>query len=117
MRHAFIIALALTVTIAGPAMAQPAANAGIAAQQGSQASALASGSAAHALAASGQVTLGASSVPLKASQGVAASAGAASGAAANASAQAASARPGAPLPVTDQTITIISPDQALKAKP
>lgn len=117
MRHTVIPGLILALGLAAPALAQPANNAGIAVQQGAQASGLASGSAAHALAASGQVTLGASSVPLKASQGVAASGAAASGAAANASAQAASARPGAPLPVTDQTVTIVPPDQALKAKP
>lgn len=110
-------ALFFTAATASAALAQPANNAAIAVQQGTQASGMASGSAAHSLAASGQVTLGASSVPLKASQGVAASAGAASGSAANASAQAASARPGAPLPVTDQTVTVIPPDQALKAKP
>ena len=55
MRHAFTSGLAIAVAIglATTALAQPAANAGIAVQQGSQASALASGSAAHSLAASG----------------------------------------------------------------
>lgn len=86
-------------------------NADVAVKQGVQASGLASGSAAHALAASGQAALGVSAVPLKASQGVAATAGAASGAAADASARAAAS---GPLPVTDQTISVIPPDQALK---
>ena len=99
---------------AAPAGAQSTTNADIAVRQGSQASGLASGSAAHALAASGQASLGVSAVPLRASQGVAASGGVASGAAAQASANAANAPAGGPLPVTDQTITVIPPDQALK---
>ncbi len=106
----FLTALAFAL----PARAQGTSNADIAVRQGVQASGLASGSAAHSLAASGQASLAVSAVPLRASQGVAASGGAASGAAAQASVNAASAPAGGPLPVTDQTITVIPPDQALK---
>lgn len=72
----------------------------------------ASGSAAHSVAASAQVTSAASAVPLT----VGASAGAVSGQTAKQSLRAASAKGEQPLEVSDETITVIPPDEALKAK-
>lgn len=69
-------------------------------------------SAGHAIAASGQATSAASAVPLS----IGAAVGAASGQAAHQSMRAAGGQIGQPLPITDETVTIISPDEALKAK-
>ncbi len=88
-------------------------NAGIALRQSAQASGLASSGAVHALAASGQAALGVASVPLSVGGVVLSGAGAASGSAAKTSMKAASA-PGTPLPVTERTITVVPPNQALQ---
>ncbi|MEY5098826.1 MAG: hypothetical protein RJA36_1545 [Pseudomonadota bacterium] len=79
-----------------------------------QASAHASASAAHAIAASGQTVLGVSAIPLSIGGAALTSAGQASTAMSNASMQAASAPIGTPLPITDESITIIRPDIALR---
>lgn len=79
-----------------------------------QASAHASASAAHAIAASGQTVLAVSAVPLSIGGAVLTSAGQASTAMGNASMQAASAPIGTPLPITDETITVVRPDIALR---
>lgn len=79
-------------------------------QSGSHASA----SAGHAIAASGQATLGLSAVPLASGGLISGTAGAVSSQAARGSAQAATAPIGKPLDITDETITIMPPNEALK---
>ena len=79
-----------------------------------QASAHASASAGHAIAASGQATLGVSAIPLAIGGIVSGTAGAVSAHAARGSAQAATRPIGAPLDISDETITIMPPDEALK---
>ena len=81
-----------------------------------QASAAGSGSAAHAIAASGQVTSAASALPLSVGGAVLGSAGAVSAHAAGESARAASAPIGKPLPITNENITIMPPDKMLKTR-
>ena len=80
-----------------------------------QASTHASASAAHAIAASGQTVLAVSAVPLFVGSVALSSAGLASGALGNASMQAANAPIGTPLPITDEAITVVRPDIALRA--
>ncbi len=87
---------------------------GQAAGNSAQASAHASASAAHAIAASGQATLGVSAIPLAIGGMVSGTAGALSSQAAHGSAQAATTPVGAPLDISNETITIMPPDQALK---
>lgn len=70
----------------------------------------ASASFAHALAASGQATLAVSTIPFA----IGGSVGAVSGQIANDSMRAANAPIGTPLPVTDEVLTIASPDEALR---
>lgn len=81
-----------------------------AAQSGSHASA----SAAHSIAASGQVTSALSAIPLAIGGLVSGTAGAVSGQAAHNSAQSAAAPIGTPLDITDETITVMPPNEALK---
>lgn len=113
-RNFGLLGLSLVVALASTGCAGNNSNAGLAVNQAAQASGLVVGSAAHAIAASGQVALGAAAIPLAATGAVASGIGAASSTAARSSMKAAVAQPGAPLPVTDQTISAISPDQALK---
>ncbi len=80
-----------------------------------QASAHASASAAHAIAASGQTVLAVSAVPLSVGGAVLTSAGQASAAIGNASMQATNAPIGTPLPISDETITVVRPDIALRS--
>jgi hypothetical protein len=79
-------------------------------QSGSHASA----SAGHSIAASGQVTSAASAIPLAIGGLVSGTAGAVSSQAARDSARAATAPIGKPLEITDETITVMPPDEALK---
>ena len=79
-------------------------------QSGSHASA----SAGHSIAASGQVTSGVSAIPLAIGGVVSGTAGALSAQAAHGSAKAATAPIGTPLDITDETITVMPPDEALK---
>jgi len=81
-----------------------------------QSSGHASASAAHSIAASGQVTSAVSAVPLSVSGAALGSAGAVSAGAARDSMRAATAPIGTPLEITDETITVIPPNEALKAK-
>ncbi|EGY01274.1 hypothetical protein AZA_41536 [Nitrospirillum viridazoti Y2] len=106
--------LGLIAAIAITGCAGGNSNAGVALGQASQAGALASGSAVHVVAASGQAALGMSSVPLAAGGAVLGGVGNASTAIAKASMTAASAPSGKALPVTDQTITVVSPNTALE---
>ncbi|MCL2790591.1 MAG: hypothetical protein FWD79_08090 [Desulfobulbus sp.] len=87
---------------------------GQAVKEGVQASGHASGSAAHALVASGQVTSAAASVPLAISGQTLTSAGVGSSKAAIGLQQAASAPVRKPLEITDESISTTPPDQALQ---
>lgn len=79
-------------------------------QSGSHASA----SAGHSIAASGQVTSGISAIPLAIGGIVSGTAGAVSSQAARGSATAATSPIGKPLDITDETITVMPPNEALK---
>lgn len=81
-----------------------------------QASAAALGSAAHSIAASGQVTSAMSAIPLSIGGAVLGSAGAVSAGAAKGSMKAATAPIGTPLKVSDEAITVTPPNEALKSK-
>jgi hypothetical protein len=81
-----------------------------------QASTAASGSAAHSIAASGQVTSAVSAIPLSVGGAAMISGGVVSAGAANASMKAATAPIGTPLPVTNEVITVMPPNEALKKK-
>jgi hypothetical protein len=87
---------------------------GQAAKASAEASGHASASAAHALVGSGQVVSAAASVPLAIGGAALTSAGSASTAAAKGLQQAAVAPAGKPLKITEESMTIIPPDQALK---
>lgn len=85
---------------------------GALAQTSVQASAQASANAAQAIAASGRATLALSAVPLSMAGAVLNTAGGVSAAAARDSLQAA----GGPLPITEETITVVPPDVALRPR-
>ena len=98
------------------AAAQPGAQANEAATHGLAASGHASASAAHSVAASGQLTSAALAVPLLSGGAVLGSAGAVSADAGRDSLRAATAPIGTPLEITDEVITIVPPNEALKPK-
>lgn len=74
----------------------------------------ASGSATHALVASGQVTSAVSSVPLAVSGAALSQAGGVSTSAAVGMSKAAASSAAKPLPLTDASLVTVPPDQALK---
>ena len=96
------------------AIAGPDTHAEQAVSEAAQASSHASGSAAHAIAASGQATSAIASIPLSATGVVLGTAGAVSVGAARGSARAASTPIGRPLPITDEAIIVMPPNEALK---
>ncbi len=99
---------------AAQAQANPAENAQQAVKAGGRASANASASAAHSLVATGQLVSGLVAVPMLAS-GTAVVGVGGSAVQAGASLMDAASRPiGAPLPITDETLSIVAPDQALR---
>ncbi|MCX7173034.1 MAG: hypothetical protein NT159_03685 [Proteobacteria bacterium] len=100
----------------GSALADNDTQAGRAVNESVQTSGHASASAAHSIAASGQVTFAVSAVPLSVGGAVLGSGGAVSAAAARDSMRAATAPIGTPLKVTDETISVVPPNEALKAK-
>lgn len=104
----------LAAFISGACYAEDDTHAGRAATYSGQSSAAASGSAAHSIAASGQVTSAASAMPLSLGGAVLGSAGAVSAQAAHESMKAATAPIGTPLEITDEAITIMPPNEALK---
>lgn len=108
--------LVLFFMVGGSAFAENIAHAGQAVQESAQASGHASASAAHSIVASGQVTSAASAVPLSVGGAVLGSAGAVSAGAAHDSMKAATAPIGTPLEVTDESITTMPPNEALKIK-
>jgi hypothetical protein len=89
---------------------------GQAINEGVQSSGHASASAAHSIAASGQVTSAVIAVPLSVGGAVLGSAGAVSAGAARDSMKAATTPIGTPLDITDETITVVPPNEALKPK-
>lgn len=101
------------VWAAGSAVAADDTHAGRAATDSGRASAHASGSAAHGIAASGQATSAVVAVPLSVGGAVMGTLGDASTGAAQASLKAARRPAGAPLELTDETLTIMPPNQAL----
>ena len=107
----FIIALASSAVYA-----EDDTHAGRAITYSGQASVATSGSAAHSIAASGQVTSAASAMPLSIGGAALGSAGAVRAEAAKESMKAATAPIGTPLNVTDEVITIMPPNEALKPK-
>jgi hypothetical protein len=98
------------------ALAQSTSHAGQAAKDGVAASGHASASAAHSVAASGQVTSAMFAVPLLSGAAAMGSAGAVSATAGRDSLRAATAPIGTPLAITDEAITVVPPNEALKSK-
>lgn len=110
-----LIAIA-TVAIVSGAVAADNTHAGQAVTAAGNASGNASASAGHSIAASGQATSAISAVPLSVGGAVLGSAGAISTNAAQGSMRGASAPIGAPLEVTNDVITVMPPNEALKSK-
>jgi hypothetical protein len=106
----------LVVAAIGHAFADDNTHAGRAVNEAVQSSGHASASAAHSIAASGQVTSAVSAVPLSIGGAALGSAGAVSAAAARDSMRAATAPIGTPLEITDEAITVIPPNEALRIK-
>lgn len=92
------------------------ANAADSAQNTSAASTHASKAVALGIAASGQATLGVMAVPMLSAGVVSGGVGGASMAAGKSSAAAADMATTGPLPITDETITVTSPTEALKQR-
>ena len=114
MKSIHYVSIILTALLASSAFAADQSLSGQAIGNSAQASGHASASVAHAIGASGQATLGVSAIPLAIGGVVSGAAGAVSGQAARNSAQAASTPIGTPLDITDETITIMPPNEALK---
>src|SRR5574337_807306 len=107
-RHALPV---LMLVVGSAALAGPADEANQAASEAVQASGHASASAVHGIAASGQVTSAVMAVPLSAAGVVLGASGNASQQAASSLAKIADTPIGTPLPVTDESLSIISPDK------
>ena len=99
--------------------ANPAEQTEKALQAGGRASGNASASAGHSLAATGQLTSGVVATPILASGAVAVSAGSAAMQAGKSLMDAANRRIGEPLPITEESVSILPPNKALQspAKP
>lgn len=113
----FILLTALTCFAYAPSstvMANPAEQAEKAVQSGTRASGNASASAGHSLAATGQLTSGVIATPVLTSGVIAAGAGSAAIQAGGSLMDAASRPIGKPLPVTDETLSILPPNKALQ---
>ncbi|MBF0263363.1 MAG: hypothetical protein HQL97_16165 [Magnetococcales bacterium] len=109
------VVLALGVSLQGQeALAGEETHAGQAVRDSAKASGFASQGSAHGIIASGQATSAVTAVPLASGGAVLGAAGAASAQMAHDSAAAASAPAQGPLPVVEETITILPPDEALK---
>lgn len=112
-----ILASVCTALVAFNVMADDTSTSGRAVNEGSQASGHASGSAAYSIVASGQATSAVMAVPLAIGGSAVESAGATSTAAARDSMRAATTPIGTPLPITDETVTVVPPNEALKKRP
>ncbi|MEO5345425.1 MAG: hypothetical protein H7834_03485 [Magnetococcus sp. YQC-9] len=111
------MALALISSLAAPiAQAGEETHSGQAVRDSAKASGFASRGSAQGIIASGQATSAMTAVPLAVGGSVLGAAGAASTQLANDSAAAASAPVGAPLPIVEETITILPPNEALRPK-
>ncbi len=111
-----VVAFLAMSTLVDGALADDDSHAGRAVEEAVQTGSHASASAAHSIAASGQVTSAASAIPLSVGGAVAGSAGAVSAGAARDSMRAATAPIGTPLEITDEVITVVPPNEALKSK-
>jgi hypothetical protein len=100
-----------TSALVGGALAEDDSHAGRAVEEAAQTGSHASASAAHSIAASA-----ASAIPLSVGGAVVGSAGAVSAGAARDSMRAATAPIGTPLEITDEVITVVPPNEALKTK-
>jgi hypothetical protein len=109
-------AVVVAATMGNTVYADDETHAGRAVSEALQSSGHASASAAHSIAASGQVTFAASAIPLSIGGAILGSAGAVSAGAARDSMRAATAPIGTPLEITDEVITVVPPNEALKAK-
>lgn len=105
---------AFAMAAVGNAVAADNTQSGQAVSHAGQSSGHASASAAHSVAASGKVTSAVSAIPLSIGGAGLSVAGAVSAAGARDSMRAATAPIGTPLPVTDEIITVIPPNEALK---
>jgi len=114
MKSSHRVFIVLTALLASSAFAANQTHSGQASANAAQSGSHASASAGHSIAASGQVTSAASAIPLAIGGVVSGAAGAVSGQAARSSAQAATAPIGTPLDITDETITVMPPNEALK---
>lgn len=114
MKSIHHVAIILTVLLASRAFATEPTHSGQASANAAQSGSHASASIGHSIAASGQVTSAASAIPLAIGGVVSGAAGAVSGQAAHNSARAATAPIGIPLDITDETITVMPPNEALK---
>lgn len=99
---------------AASAIANPADQMQKAVKTGGQASSNAAASAGHSLVATGQLASGVVATPLLASGAIAVGVGSAAIQAGGSLMGAASSPIGTPLPVTDETISIIPPNKALQ---
>ena len=99
---------------ANSAMANPAEQLQKAVKTGGQASSNAAASAGHSLAATGQLASGVVATPLLASGAIAVGLGSAAVQAGGSLMNAATHTIGTPLPVTEETISIIPPNRALQ---
>ncbi|MEO5340383.1 MAG: hypothetical protein H7837_07700 [Magnetococcus sp. MYC-9] len=106
----------LVFSMLGSVVSGEESHAGKAVQESGRASGHASGSAAHSIAATGQLTSAASAVPLSVGGAILGATGAASTGVAGGSRQMAGQSPGAPLPISDETVTVIPPNEALHPK-
>ena len=106
-----------TLTACIVACYMPYASAADSAQNASDASTHASQAVAIGIAASGQATLGVLAVPMLSIGGIGNVVGAGSTAAGQGSAAIAGLPASGPLPITDKTITVTSPAEALKSSP
>lgn len=116
MKTMHTLFILLSACIAADAQAADQTHLGASVGNSVQSSAHASASVGHSIAASGQVTSAASAIPLAIGGVVSGTAGAVSGQAAKNSARAANAPIGTPLDITDETITVMPPNEALKNK-
>jgi hypothetical protein len=116
MRNSLLVSctLSLILVSASQITAGEDTHSGQAVRESVQTSGHASASAAHSIVASGQATSAVAAVPLSIGGAVLGSAGTVSGDAAHSLAKAAAAPIGTPLDITEESITTMPPDEALK---
>ena len=116
MKKNKLLVIALTVSLmpVGVVIAADNTHSGQAVGNSIQAGSRAGASIGHSIAASGQVTSAVSAIPLSIGGAALSVGGAVSVGAARDSARAATAPIGTPLKITDETITVMPPNEALK---